>query len=78
MPLPSGLFGAHVRRCSSHLARLTDILIFECQPKVRQMGSARIVNENIGGFDVPMHQTMQMGIVKCFGDRGHQFGRIPY
>ena len=77
MAFTSGLFGAHVRRCSGQPATLAEVFILEGEPEVRNARFACGINQDVGGLDVPVDQPPSVGVMQCFSDRRNQFRRFP-
>ena len=73
MALAPGLLGTHIGGCAGQPPALAEVFILEGEPEIRHAGFARGVDENVGGFDVPMDQPSAVGVMQGVGDRGNQF-----
>ena len=75
MALGAGLLRAHVSRRADQPGPLAKVFFAEREPKVRDDGLTVAVQQNIGGFDVPVHQSALVGVMKRFSDPHHDFDR---
>ena len=77
MPFAPGLFGTHVGGCPSNPGTLAEVLVFEGKSEVGNTRFTRVIDQDVGGLDVPVDQPSGVGVMKCLGDDGNQFRRIP-
>ena len=77
MPFATGLFGTHVGGRPGILRSLADVLFSQCQPEIDDVRLAVLADQNVARLDVPMHQSLLVGVVQGLGHRRHQFGRFP-
>ena len=55
---------------------MPDILLPQGQPEVGHERLAALVEQDVAGLDVPMHQPLLVGVVQRLGHRRHQFDRF--
>lgn len=70
--LAARLFGTHVHRRASQASVFAEVLLTQNQSEVGHIGLADDVEQNVGGFDVAMHQPLAMGVMQRLGDLRHQ------
>ncbi len=57
MPLTARLFRAHVRGGSDITGPFADVGLPECHAEVDNVGRAGLVNQDVAGLDIAMHQA---------------------
>ena len=77
VPFAPGLLGAHVGGCSGDPPPLPKSSSLRASPKSATTWLARGIDQDVGGLDVPVDQAPGVGVVQGFGDRRHQFRRLP-
>ncbi len=53
-----------------------DVFFSQGQTKVDHIGFVFDVDQDIGGFNIPVHQSLFVRVVQGFSDRGDQLGRL--
>lgn len=76
MALAPRLLGTHVGGRPGVAWSLADILFPQGKPEIGHEGLAAGVEKNVAGLDVPMENSLLVGIVQRLGHRRHQLGRI--
>ena len=76
MPFATGLFGTHVGGRPGVARPLAHILLAQGQPEIGHERLAALVEQDVARLDVPMHQTLLVGVVQRLGHRRHQFDRF--
>ncbi len=76
MTFAAGLLRTHVSGSPGVPCSLADILLPQCQPEIRDERLAALVEQEIPGLDVPMHQALLVSVVQCLGHGRHQFDRL--
>src|SRR5438132_14346061 len=74
MPLATGLFGTHVGGRPGVSWPLADILLPQGQSKIRYERLAALIEQDVAGLDVPMDDTLLVGIVQSLAYGSHQLG----
>ncbi len=68
------LLRTHVGRRAGQALDPPEIFLPQRQAEVGQVSLAGTVDQQVGGLDIAVHQSILMGIVQRIGDRGHQPG----
>ena len=76
MPFATSLFGTHVGGRPSVAWPFADVLFPQGQPEIGHERLAALVEQNVAGLDVSMHQPLLVSVMKCLGHRRHQFDRF--
>ena len=76
MPFAPCLFGTHVGRRPGVPWPLAHVLLSQGQPEVCDERFVALVEQEVAGLDVPMHQTLLVGEMECLGHRRHHFDRF--
>ncbi len=76
MPFATGLFGTHVSGSASKLGSFAEVFLLQSQPEICNIRFIAGVDEDVGGLDVSVNESLAMGVVECFSDRCHQFCRL--
>src|SRR5262249_34341897 len=76
VPLPAGLFRAHISRRTDESGLASDFFFYQCRAKVRNVRLAFAIDKDVAGLDVPVYQTLTVSVVQGFGNRGHQPRRL--
>ena len=76
--LATGLLGTHVGGRSGVAWPLADVLLPQGQPEIRHERLAAAVEQDVAGLDVPMDQSLAVGVVQRLGHRRHQFRRFRH
>ena len=73
MPFATGLLRTHVGGRPGVAWPLAHVLLSQGQPEIRHERLAALVEQDVAGLDVPMHQPLLVGVVQRLGHRRHQF-----
>src|ERR1019366_4501930 len=73
MPFATSLLGTHVGGRPSVAWSLADILLPQGQSEIRHERFAVLVEEDVAGLDVSMHNLLLVGVVQRFCHGSHQF-----
>jgi len=73
MPFATGLLGTHVGGRPGVAWPLAHVLFPQRQPEVPDERLAALVEQDVAGLDVPMHQPLLVGVVQRLGHCRHQF-----
>jgi hypothetical protein len=76
MPFATGLLRTHVGGRPGVARPLAHVLFAQGQPEIRHEGLAAPVEQDVARLDVPMHQTLLVGVVQRLGHRRHQLDRF--
>ena len=76
MAFATGLLRAHVGGRAGEPCPLSEVLLLERQSEIGDVGLAGGVDEDVGWLDVPVDQTLAVGVMQGFSDRRHQRRRL--
>ncbi len=73
VPLAAGLFRAHVGGRAGPMSVFAELFVFQGQAEIGDVRSKLRIDEDIGRFDVAMHNAVDVRVVQGFGDGRHDF-----
>ena len=76
MALTACLLGRHVGRRPGIFSPRPNLLLFQRQAEVDQVGSAVLAQQDVARFHVTVDQPLFVGVMQSLSNRANQFDRL--